>query len=297
MTGELPLALALVAGAVAAFNPCGFALLPAYLALLVADGATGGRSVALLRAGRFAGGMTLGFVAVFGLFGAVIAPIAVSVERYLPVVTVVLGVVLLALGVRVLRGGSLALPWLYRNGRGPTGAWWSQVIYGVSFALASLSCTVAPFLAVISTALRVGEILGVVATFVAYGVGMGIVVLLLAVGAAVAGTSYTRSLRRASPVLSRVSGLLLLAAGIYVMWYGGYELRVLAGATSDDPVVEAVTGLQAHLARSVAAFDPRVLLVVGAALVAGVALVAWGVRGGAGGANEVEPQREERVAP
>jgi cytochrome c biogenesis protein CcdA len=31
------LALALAAGLVAAFNPCGFALLPSYLALLVAD--------------------------------------------------------------------------------------------------------------------------------------------------------------------------------------------------------------------------------------------------------------------
>ena len=35
------LTLALVAGAVAAFNPCGFALLPAYLSLLVASPAQG----------------------------------------------------------------------------------------------------------------------------------------------------------------------------------------------------------------------------------------------------------------
>jgi cytochrome c biogenesis protein CcdA len=55
MGAELPLALALVAGAVAAVNPCGFALLPAYLAMLVTDapaGSMSGTRRQVLRAGR-----------------------------------------------------------------------------------------------------------------------------------------------------------------------------------------------------------------------------------------------------
>lgn len=39
---------------------------------------------------RFAGGMTLGFVAVFGLVGVVLAPLLGALTRYLPVVAVVL---------------------------------------------------------------------------------------------------------------------------------------------------------------------------------------------------------------
>ncbi|MBA3620363.1 MAG: cytochrome c biogenesis protein CcdA, partial [Acidothermales bacterium] len=96
---ELPLALALVAGAVAAVNPCGFALLPAYLTLLLArssDGGTPGVRGQVVRAVRFSLAMTAGFVAVFGAFGAVIAQLSLSIERYLPVVTVAIGVVLLA---------------------------------------------------------------------------------------------------------------------------------------------------------------------------------------------------------
>jgi len=104
------LALALVAGAVAAFNPCGFALLPAYLGLLVADDAPGGRPAALRRAVRFAAGMTVGFVAVFGLAAAVLAPLALSFERYLPIVTVVIGIVLVGLGGWLLTGGSWRSP-------------------------------------------------------------------------------------------------------------------------------------------------------------------------------------------
>ena len=73
---------ALVAGAVAASNPCGFALLPAYLGLLASDA----RARAAAGAVRFTGGMALGFVAVFGLVGVVLAPLVGSMTRYLPVV-------------------------------------------------------------------------------------------------------------------------------------------------------------------------------------------------------------------
>ena len=125
------LTLAFVAGAVAAFNPCGFALLPAYLSLLVAapDQTAGraGQLAAIGRAGRFTAGMTLGFVAVFGLFGVVAAPFAYALQRHLPVVTVVVGGALVATGAWLLADRSLTLPLLTRRGRAPgtscTGTW------------------------------------------------------------------------------------------------------------------------------------------------------------------------------
>ncbi len=246
------LALAFVAGAVAAFNPCGFALLPAYLTMLVASpSGDPGRGAAAARALRFTAGMTVGFVAVFGAFALVIAPLAVSIERWLPVLTVVLGVVLVALGAWLLAGRELALPALRRGGRAPSRSWWSKVGYGVTFALASLSCTIAPFLAVTTTALRTGSVPGVVAAFVVYALGMGAVVGVLALAAATASSSITARLRRASPVIARLSGALLLLAGAYVAWYGWFELRVLGGQQVDDPVVDAAIGVQGWLTRLV----------------------------------------------
>ncbi|HEY7720856.1 MAG TPA: cytochrome c biogenesis protein CcdA, partial [Pedococcus sp.] len=78
------LSLAVGAGMLAALNPCGFALLPAWLTMVVqgADGAD--RAVAVTRALRLAAAMTVGFVAVFGAFGAVVVPLALSLERWLP---------------------------------------------------------------------------------------------------------------------------------------------------------------------------------------------------------------------
>ena len=247
------LALALVAGAVASFNPCGFALLPAYLTMLVAGPRdTTDHGAGATRAVRFTTGMTVGFVAVFGSFALVVAPLALSIERWLPVLTVMIGVVLIALAGWLLAGRELPGPRLNRKGRAPSVTWFSQIGYGVTFALASLSCTVAPFLAVTASALRAGSATGVVAVFLAYALGMGAVVGILAIAAVTAGSTVTARLRRASPVISRFSGALLLFAGAYVAWYGWFELRVLAGTTVEDPVVSAAIGVQAALSRAVA---------------------------------------------
>lgn len=89
-TGVLGFALA--AGLLAAFNPCGFAMLPAYLALVVLgeDGARG-RPAAASRALLATVMMAAGFLVVFGAFGLVIAPAASQVQSALPAVTVVIG--------------------------------------------------------------------------------------------------------------------------------------------------------------------------------------------------------------
>lgn len=265
------LALALVAGAVAAFNPCGFALLPAYLALLVAEGpgaGSGSRGAVLARAVRFSAGMTVGFVAVFGLFGAVITSLAISVEPYLPVVTVVMGVVLVGLGGWLLAGRSLAVPGLAGRGRAPTWTWGSQIGYGVSFALASLSCTIAPFLAVTAGSLRGAGVWGIAGSYLAYALGMGTVVLTLALAVSTARSSVSAAMRRAGPVISRLTGILLLVAGGYVAWYGWFELRVLSGRAGSDPVVSAAVGVQTAISRWVAGLGPGGLLAVAAGLAA-----------------------------
>lgn len=247
------LALALVAGAVAVFNPCGFAVLPAYLTMLVAAPAgPPGHRAAATRAVRFTTGMTVGFVAVFGSFALVVAPLALSIERWLPVLTVIIGVLLIALAGWLLAGGTLAGPRLNRKGQAPSLTWVSQIGYGVTFALTSLSCTVAPFLAATTSALRAGSLIGVVAVFLAYALGMGAVVGVLSLLAVTAGSTVTTRLRRAAPVISRLSGVLLLVAGAYVTWYGWFELRVLAGTTVEDPVVSTAIGVQGALSRSVA---------------------------------------------
>jgi cytochrome c biogenesis protein CcdA len=232
--------LALAAGLVAAFNPCGFALLPSYLTLLIGGDGTG---VGVWRALRLSTAMTAGFVTVFGVFGLVISVLTTSIQRYLPWVTVVIGVALVVLGVRLLGGRELVLRVPRLSVGGPSGSLVALYGYGASYAVASLSCTVAPFLAV--TGLAGGGGVGTgIAAFVAYGVGMGLVVGVMSMLVALAHESVVGRTRRVLPYVSRISGGLLLAAGLYVAYYGWYELRVNAGAGAEDPIVGTATELQ-----------------------------------------------------
>ncbi|MGL5857517.1 MAG: cytochrome c biogenesis CcdA family protein [Angustibacter sp.] len=256
------LLLAVAAGAVATFNPCGFALLPAYLTMLVAaPQQTGTPSRAgtdpVWQALRFTSGMTVGFVAVFGTVALLVIPFAGAFQRWLPVLTVTLGVGLLAVGIAMLAGRPLRVPrWLdvpgalRRSGRiggAPTQTWTSHIGYGVAFATTSLSCTIGPFLAVTSGAVREGAPWAVGATFVAYALGMGSIVGVLSLAVAGARTAVVQRIRRAGLFITRCSAVLVLVAGAYVAWYGWYELRVLSGDTTSDPVVTAAVNVQSRL--------------------------------------------------
>ncbi|WP_106399293.1 cytochrome c biogenesis CcdA family protein [Actinocorallia populi] len=232
------LALALAAGLVAAFNPCGFALLPSYLALLLAG--PGG----LWRALRLSAAMTAGFVTVFGTFGLLISLVAAPLQRYLPWATIVIGVALVLLGVWLLAGKELLVRVPHLKTGGPASSFAALYGYGASYAVASLSCTVGPFLAVTGLASGTGDILDGLSAFLAYALGMGLIVAVLSLLVAFAQEAAVRRLRRVLPYVSRTSGALLLAAGLYVTYYGWYELRVLDGAAADDPVIRAFTEVQ-----------------------------------------------------
>lgn len=259
MIDTAALGFALAAGLVAALNPCGFAFLPGYLALVIAESHGVSRLTALARAGAATVAMAAGFLTVFGMFGLVVAPLVASAQKYLPFATVVIGVLLLALGVWLLTGRdvNVVLPRLAAGA--PTARLGSMYGYGIGYAVASLSCTVAPFLAVISTTFKQGSTLSGILAFVAYAAGMsitvGIAALVVALAGAGTGTGLSAAWRRVLPHVGRVAGVIVLLTGLYVTYYGYYEIRLSftgpGGADGPDPVIRAATAIQGWLARQV----------------------------------------------
>jgi len=237
--------LAFAAGLVAALNPCGFALLPAYLALVV-RGDRGGGWGAVGRAAAATAAMTLGFLAVFGTFGLLTVTVAATVQRYLPYATVVIGIVLVALGVWLLADRRLGVASF--GGRwAPTARIGSMLGYGMGYAGASLSCTIGPFLAVTGAALRGG--LDVVRVYLAYAAGFGLLVGVLAIAVALARSALIDRIRRITRYANRISGALLVAVGLYVGYYGYYEIRLFErSAGAGDPVLAVAGRLQGTLA-------------------------------------------------
>jgi cytochrome c biogenesis protein CcdA len=242
--------LAFGAGLVAALNPCGFAMLPAYLALVV-RGENAGRRAAVGRAVTATAAMAAGFVTVFGGFGILTVSAASTVQRYLPYVTVLIGIILVALGIWLLAGREITvLRGVARGARwAPTARLGSMFGYGISYAVASLSCTVGPFLAVTAAALRGGSVLGGVAVYFAYAGGFTLVVGVLAVAAALASSAAVDRMRRIVPYVNRISGALLLIVGVYVGYYGLYEIRLFTGdGNPEDSVIAAAGRVQGAIA-------------------------------------------------
>jgi cytochrome c biogenesis protein CcdA len=241
--------LAFGAGLVAALNPCGFAMLPAYLALVVRGEqrrqfAAAGRALAATAA------MAAGFVAVFGGFGLLTVSAASVVQRYLPYVTVAVGFCIVAVGIWLLMGRQIVVDVPKVLSRwSPTGRLGSMFTYGVGYAVASLSCTAAPFLAVTGVGLRGGSAIGVIAIYLAYAAGFTVVVGALAVAAAMASSVVVDRMRRIVPHLNAISGVLLVGVGLYVGYYGLYEVRlVTVDGNPRDPVIAAAAHLQGAIA-------------------------------------------------
>ncbi|CAJ1503318.1 cytochrome c biogenesis CcdA family protein [[Mycobacterium] burgundiense] len=244
--------LAFAAGLVAVLNPCGFAMLPAYLTLVVAGPATG-RRAALGRAAVAAVAMTLGFIAVFAVFGALTVAVASAIQQYLPAVTVLIGVLLVVLGGWLLSGRELrfALPGglAERTQRAPTVRLVSMFGYGLGFAVASLSCTIGPFLAVTAAGARASSWTAAALVYLSYAAGFALVVGTLAVAAALASSALADRLRRVLPIINRVGGAVVVLVGLYVAYYGVYELRLFhGGAGPSDPLIAAAGRVQAVLA-------------------------------------------------
>ncbi|MGH3675208.1 MAG: cytochrome c biogenesis CcdA family protein [Mycobacterium sp.] len=278
--------LAFAAGLVAALNPCGFALLPAYLALVVRGNTTGGVA-AVGRALAATVVMALGFLAVFGTFGLLTVTVASTVQQYLPYVTVLIGIVLVALGIWLLTGRELALLMpdrLTRNGSwAPTARLGSMFGYGVGYAIASLSCTIGPFLAVTGAGLGSTSVLQGVSIYLAYAAGFALVVGVLAVAIALAGTALVDRMRRILPFINRIGGALLVVVGLYVGYYGFYEVRLFtANGDPNDPVIAAAGRLQGALAGWVHQHGPWPWLVALVVLTLGALAWAWRSKSGSG---------------
>lgn len=243
-----PFALALTAGMAATVNPCGFALLPAYLGAFVGMKEDGNRVAAVSRALGVSLVLTAGFVTVFGLFGIVLSPVLGEVQQYAPWFTMVFGVLLVGLGVWLVTGHELVVKIPKLNKGGADGTLLGMYLFGVSYAVASLSCAIPNFLLVTSAAANEGSFVSRFATFVIYGVGMGVIVTVLTVAVALARSGVVNRFRSLIPKMNMVAGVLLLVAGAYVAYYGWYELRLFHfDGPAEDPIVDTATEIQTWL--------------------------------------------------
>lgn len=277
-----PFALAFTAGMIATVNPCGFAMLPAYLGyfLGVESGDDIDTGTGLWRALLVAAAVSAGFLVLFAIAGAIVSWTSFSVGRFSPWLTVVIGVVLVGVGIGFLRGWEpkVRLPQLGRGGK--SRGLGSMFVFGISYAIASLSCTLGPFTSVVASTFSRRSPAAGVATFVAYGLGMGLLLAALTVALALARQGFVGGLRRALPYVQRVSGAVMVAMGAYLVWYGIYEIRLLEqGKAGAAGPVDTVTRWSGDISNRLSNVDSTQVALVLALVVLAATIVIL-LRGG-----------------
>ncbi|GAA3710763.1 cytochrome c biogenesis protein CcdA [Streptomyces diastaticus] len=216
------LALAFAAGMLAPVNPCGFALLPAWITAALGENDTSPVPVRLARALRSGAALTLGFAGTLAVAGLIVSAGARALISAAPWLGLATGVLLLLLGAVMLTGRSLGLRLNLSTGtRGSAGPPTARrmVVFGVGYAAASLSCTFGVLLAVIAQAQATASYAGLLAVFAAYAAGSAAVLLLVAVTTAAAGAALTRKITALARHGTRITAAVLVLTGAYLAWY------------------------------------------------------------------------------
>lgn len=227
--GDLfPFGFAFSAGMVSSVNPCGFAMLPAYLGLYLsdsgdADAAERSAAARLRRALLVGVTVSAGFVVLFAAVGAPIGLGARGIADAFPWIGLIIGVLLVVGGAYLLGGGklysNLAARVSARFGSADSKSVRSYFTFGLAYGTASLSCTLPIFLAVIGGTFTAETFLDSVLQFILYGLGMGSVILTLTVGMALFKGAVAGGLRRALPHAGTISAVMLLTAGTFIVYY------------------------------------------------------------------------------
>ena len=235
---------ALASGMASAVNPCGFAMLPAYLGMYLGDQSPAASSSVALNPEGFAprpslrssvahfgralligASVSAGFVLLFGVVGGLIGVGASFIGGLLPWVGLAIGIGLIVAGAWLVGGGNLyqytgfAARAADRIGGVNRVSVRGYFMFGLSYGAASLGCTLPIFLAVVGISVAGKSIPSVVGNFFLFALGMGIVILALTLGIAFFKGTMVGLVRKALPFVQPFGSWLMVLAGAYLVFY------------------------------------------------------------------------------
>ena len=261
-------AYSLLLGMLAAVNPCGFVLLPAYLVSYLSVDDSSGPALRVRRSLVVGSSVSAGFLAVFIVVGAVSRLFTGWLATNAKYAALVIGLGLMVVGVRMLGGWrpKLWVPSLSGSARGASTR--NMVLFGVVYAVASIGCTIGLLTtAILGSFSRDGALSGVISVGL-YGLGMGLFVVALTTSLAFAKNALVRGGRGVMKVMDRVSSVLVLLTGVYLTWYWYVAITQREEAGS---LVTVVGRWQTNLAETITdAGSPRLVAVFAVIVALGI---------------------------
>ena len=205
-------------GVLAAVNPCGFVLLPAYLAYFLGVDSSQDERAPLSRALKVSAVVSSGFLLVFLVIGTISRLFTQWIEMNAKYAGFVVGVGMIGLGIAMLLGWkpSFATPGLTVRRDHSLRA---MFLFGIAYAVASIGCTIGFLTTAILGSISVHGFASGVLSIVLYGLGMALLVSTVTISMAFARTGLVKVLKRGLPYADRAAGVFILLTGAYLSWY------------------------------------------------------------------------------
>ena len=92
-------------------------------------------------------------------------------------------------------------------------------LYGVAYGLATLSCSGQIFISILFHAATAGGPLNGIIAFVVYALGMGVPIIIATFFVVKAKKIMLRGIVKMMPWVQRISGLVLIVVGIYLIYF------------------------------------------------------------------------------
>ncbi|KXB06379.1 hypothetical protein AKJ53_00455 [candidate division MSBL1 archaeon SCGC-AAA382F02] len=213
--------LAFSAGVVTFFNPCSYALLPAYISYYLGKHNDGKKTESILKRGLEGVGVgievTFGFLSVFVIIGVLISLVSSKIGAYLSWLIPGVGTILITLGGLWLLDISLSFPHPFEAPKG--GKHVSFYLFGVVYALGSAACVLPIFLMVTLSALTTSGFLSGFLVFLSYALGMGIMMIGVATAVALSRDVLLKHFKKMVKYVRKSGALILIAAGVYLIYF------------------------------------------------------------------------------
>jgi len=179
---------------------------------------------------------TAGFIVVFGGVGLVLVAGGRVIGKFLPFAGLGVGIIIAAVGIWLLVSkrhiGIMAASRVsFGRGRG----FKNVFLFGIAYAIASLSCALPIYLAamgiVVGQTLSAGGVIETLLGSISYGLGMGAVLVTATLGVVFFKEVVTKGMRFIFRYVEIVGNLAMVGAGGYLIYYWtvgtGSELLVL----------------------------------------------------------------------
>ncbi|MQG20509.1 MAG: cytochrome c biogenesis protein CcdA [SAR202 cluster bacterium] len=226
LTTFFPVGFAFGAGMVAAVNPCGFAMLPAYLGLYLGQNETRQESSksGIFRDALIIGStVTVGFSTLFVIVGFLISIGLRSLANLFPWIGLLMGILFIIVGAWLITNQSFytSIPEriAMRLGNAQKVSVRGYFIFGISYGLSSLSCTLPIFLAVIGNSIAGETLITSLVQIVIYAMGMGSVIIALTLSMAFVKRAIRSGLQQGLPYINRAAALLLTTSGAFITYF------------------------------------------------------------------------------